>query len=82
MKSINEKISNMLEEFSREVNEAILKRNFTKINEDKHTIKIEVLGEIVEIWNVENQETHLYRVLINSLESLRVKDGKALEGDG
>ena len=67
---LNDRIQEILCDFSTEVNEAILRREFKKVSEDSHTVTIEVLGEKVDIWNVEDQGTHCYRLHLPSSENL------------
>ena len=65
MKTLQETINAWAEEFKDRLEVAILNREFEKIGEDEHTIEIKALGEIVEIWNVEGQETYLYRIKVD-----------------
>ena len=77
MKTLQETINEWAKEFNERLETAILNREFEKVSEDKHTIKIKALGETVEIWNVEEQEAHLFRIDVsgNPLgETLHIKN--------
>ncbi len=73
---IRSKINNILSDFVVEVNEAILNKNFEKIKTDEHTITIDVLGYKVTIWNVEDQDTHIYRIDFGNMNNWYIQGGQ------
>jgi len=70
---IQDKIDKILLDFSKKVNKAILKGEFKRIKEDEHTVKIECLGETVEMWNTNTpKDTYCYRLVKCSNKALAV----------
>ena len=79
--TIKQRVDKMCSDFSVRVNEAILKGDFRKISQDKHTVGISVFGESVEIWNVKGQKICLYRIMLPNGESLSVNGEPFMEED-
>ena len=62
--NLKTKLSDTLKEISEAINQAILNREYELIAVGPHTIAIEALGFIAEIWNSNNPEhTKLYRLM-------------------
>lgn len=65
--TIDETINNWALDFRDKLSDAILARDFEKVSEDEYTINIMVLGEIVCIWNVENQDVFIHGIEYNNM---------------
>jgi hypothetical protein len=66
--TVKEKIQSVLYDFKIDAEKAILNGEFEKVEEDKYTITIKVLDEVVDVWTVEGQETHLYGLSLGEYE--------------
>ena len=74
MKTLQETINEWAKEFNERLEVAILNREFEKIGEDEHTIKIKALGETVEIWNFKEQKAFLYTIELHGDSILHIKN--------
>jgi len=73
MKSVLKFFRELLVDFNTRVEEAILKGEFEKLEEDKHVITIKVLGKIVEVWHF--RKTYISRVRLGEFhESVKFND--------
>ena len=63
------KIQDILEEFGREVEKALLNDDFTIDSDDKHTVTIVVLGERISLWTANgSDQLRLYQFSMGKKE--------------
>jgi len=77
MKTIHERIQELLANFKIDAEKTILKGEFEILDKDVYTTTIRVLGEIVEVWNL--IETNLFRVRLREFDEWIEFDDKTGE---